>query len=151
MKKPESSKKRINRSDVMSSSSVRSLIRAKDKPAKDGHHAAHQYEKTEKFEEEVEKGMILVGLVAMKDPPRPEVKDAVSVAKQAGIKIVIITGDYGPTAEAIAKEVDIVSPKGSRIITGINLENMSDKDISDEVRQEEVIFSRVSGRRRTLA
>jgi Ca2+-transporting ATPase len=94
--------------------------------------------------EDTEKGMILVGLVAMKDPPRPEVKDAVSLAKQAGIKIVIITGDYGPTAQSIAEEVGIVSPQGARIITGLNLDAMSDQKISEEVRRGEVIFSRVS-------
>ncbi len=44
----------------------------------------------------------------MRDPPRTEVKDAVVKAKQAGIKTVIITGDYGPTAQAIAQEVGIV-------------------------------------------
>jgi Ca2+-transporting ATPase len=93
---------------------------------------------------DVEEGMTLVGLVAMKDPPRLDVKDAVKVAKQAGIKIVIITGDYGPTAQAIAEEVGIVSSQGSRIITGINLESMSDEDIFDEVKHGEVIFSRVS-------
>lgn len=93
---------------------------------------------------DVEEGMIMVGLVAMKDPPRPEVKDAVKVAKQAGIKIVIITGDYGPTAQAIAEEVGIVSPQGSRTITGVNLEAMSDQEIFEEVKRGEVIFSRVS-------
>ena len=44
----------------------------------------------------------------MRDPPRAEVGEAVLKAKQAGVKTVIITGDYGPTAEAIAKEVGIV-------------------------------------------
>jgi len=93
---------------------------------------------------DVEKDMILVGLVAMKDPPRPEVENAVAIAKEAGIKIVIITGDYGPTAQAIAKEVGIVDPASSRIIRGVDMEAMTDDQISDEVKRQNVIFARVS-------
>jgi magnesium-transporting ATPase (P-type) len=92
----------------------------------------------------VEQGMILVGLVAMKDPPRPEVKEAVELAKQAGITIVIITGDYGPTAQAIAEEVGIVNASSGRIIRGVDLEAMSDEAILDEVKRGNVIFARVS-------
>jgi Ca2+-transporting ATPase len=92
----------------------------------------------------VEREMILVGLVAMKDPPRPEVENAVKVAKQAGIKIVIITGDYGPTAQAIAQEVGIVDPAKCRIIRGVDMEAMTDDQISEEVKKENVIFARVS-------
>jgi magnesium-transporting ATPase (P-type) len=92
----------------------------------------------------VERNMILVGLAAMKDPPRPEVKDAVTKAKQAGIKIVIITGDYGPTAQAIAEEVGIVDQTSCRIVRGVDLETMNDKAIVEEVKSENVIFARVS-------
>jgi magnesium-transporting ATPase (P-type) len=92
----------------------------------------------------VEQDMILVGLAAMKDPPRPEVKDAVKLAKEAGIKIVIITGDYGPTAQAIAEEVGIVDVADCRIIRGVDLEAMGDVAIVEEVRRGNVIFSRVS-------
>jgi Ca2+-transporting ATPase len=92
----------------------------------------------------VEQDMILVGLAAMKDPPRPEVKEAVKLAKQAGIKIVIITGDYGPTAQAIAEEVGIVDAGSGRIIRGVDLETMSDEAMLDEVKRGNVIFARVS-------
>jgi P-type Ca2+ transporter type 2C len=92
----------------------------------------------------VERDMVLVGLIAMKDPPRPEVENAVTVAKKAGIKIVIITGDYGPTAQTIAREVDIVDPNKCRIIRGIDMEAITDEQISEEVRKENVIFARVS-------
>ncbi len=63
----------------------------------------------------------------MQDPPRPEVKEAVKKAKQAGIKTVIITGDYGPTAQAIAEEVGIVDQVSCRIIRGVDLEDLSDE------------------------
>jgi magnesium-transporting ATPase (P-type) len=92
----------------------------------------------------VERDMILVGLVALKDPPRPEVANAVTVAKKAGIKIVIITGDYGPTAQAIAREVGIVDPEKCLIIRGVDMEAMTDEQIFDEVKKENVIFARVS-------
>ncbi|NWG11254.1 cation-transporting P-type ATPase [Candidatus Bathyarchaeota archaeon] len=92
----------------------------------------------------IEENMIFVGLAAMKDPPRPEIKEAVKQAKQAGIKIVIITGDYGPTAQAIAEEVDIVDSSKSCIIRGVDLETMNDQRIVDEVKKGNVIFARVS-------
>jgi magnesium-transporting ATPase (P-type) len=92
----------------------------------------------------IERNMILVGLAAMKDPPRPEVKEAVRQAKQAGIKTVIITGDYGPTAQAIADEVGIVDQSSCRIIRGVDLDTMGDEAIVEEVKKGSVIFARVS-------
>ena len=94
--------------------------------------------------EEVEKDLIFVGLAGMRDPPRAEVKDAVEKAKQAGIKTVIITGDYGPTAQAIAQEVGIVERECCQIIRGVDLEDLNDKAIVDEVKKGNVIFARVS-------
>ncbi len=94
--------------------------------------------------EDIEKDFVFVGLAGMRDPPRTEVKDAVLKAKQAGIKTIIITGDYGPTAEAIAKEVGIVDREGSQIIRGVDLEEISDQAIVDEVKEGNVIFARVS-------
>lgn len=94
--------------------------------------------------QEVEKDLIFVGLAGMRDPPRREVKDAVLRAKQAGIKTVIITGDYGPTAQAIAQEVDIVERERSQVIRGVDLVEISDQTIIDEVKKGDVIFARVS-------
>jgi magnesium-transporting ATPase (P-type) len=93
---------------------------------------------------EVEKDMIFVGLAAMHDPPRLEVREAVTKAKQAGIKTVIITGDYGPTAQVIAQEVGIVDSECCTIVRGVDLENLSDQDIVDAVKRGNVIFARVS-------
>jgi magnesium-transporting ATPase (P-type) len=102
-----------------------------------------QYTKDESAEE-LEKDLIFVGLAAMRDPPRAEVKGAVAKAKQAGIRTVIITGDYGPTAEAIAKEVGIVEGDYAQIIRGVDLEDLSDQAIVDEVKKGNVIFARVA-------
>jgi len=91
-----------------------------------------------------EKDMVLVGLAAMKDPPRPEVPEAVKLAKQAGIRVTIITGDYGPTAQAIAEEVGIATSDDPHIIRGVDMEPLSDQQIYDEVKKGDVIFARVS-------
>jgi magnesium-transporting ATPase (P-type) len=93
---------------------------------------------------EIETNLIFVGLAAMRDPPRMEVKEAVLKAKQAGVKTVIITGDYGPTAQAIAQEVGIVDRGCCQVIRGVDLDDLSDKAITDEVLRGNVIFARVS-------
>ena len=95
-------------------------------------------------DENLEKDLIFIGLAAMRDPPRIEVKDAVSKAKEAGVKTVIITGDYGPTAQVIAKEVGIVEEQCCQVIRGVDLEGQSDSGIIDEVKRGTVIFARVS-------
>ena len=97
-----------------------------------------------KKDEDVEKGLIFVGLAAMRDPPREEVKDAVLKAKRAGIETVIITGDYGPTAQVIAKEVGIVEMQCCQVIRGVDLEDLNDQAIVDAVKKGNVIFARVA-------
>jgi magnesium-transporting ATPase (P-type) len=97
-----------------------------------------------KKDEETEKDLIFVGLAGMRDPPRKEVKNAVQKAKEAGIKTVIITGDYGPTAQAIAQEVGIVDREFAQVIRGVDLEDLNDQAIVDEVKKGNVIFARVA-------
>jgi Ca2+-transporting ATPase len=92
----------------------------------------------------VEKDMIFVGLAAMLDPPRLEVREAVTKAEQAGIKTVIITGDYGPTAQVVAREVGLVDSACCNIVRGVDLEALSDEAIVDAVKGGNVIFARVS-------
>lgn len=78
--------------------------------------------------ETVEKDMIFLGMVAMQDPPRPEVHDAVEQCHRAGIRIIMITGDYGLTARAIAEEIGIISG-ACEIVKGKELTDMSDDEI----------------------
>jgi Ca2+-transporting ATPase len=92
----------------------------------------------------VERKMTFAGLAAMRDPPRLEVKEAVAKAKRAGVKTVIITGDYGPTAQAVAREVGIVDADCCSIVRGVDLEEFSDAEIVDAVKRGNVIFARVS-------
>ncbi len=95
--------------------------------------------------ENVEQDLTFLGLMAMQDPPRPEVAAAVANAHTAGIRVVMITGDYGLTAESIARKIGIVRQPHPRIITGADLDAMDDtalkKALSDPV---EVIFARVA-------
>jgi len=92
--------------------------------------------------EELENGLIFLGLVGMIDPPRPEAKEAVAVCRKAGIKPVMITGDHVVTASAIAKELDILRP-GDKAITGAELDAMNDTELDAQVEQISV-YARVS-------
>ncbi|HWM44571.1 MAG TPA: HAD-IC family P-type ATPase [Burkholderiales bacterium] len=79
--------------------------------------------------ETVEKELTFVGLLGMIDPARPEVIDAVKVAKGAGLKSVMVTGDHKDTAEAIAREIGILTPGGT-VLTGPEIERMSDAELA---------------------
>ncbi|MBE5743092.1 MAG: calcium-translocating P-type ATPase, PMCA-type [Clostridiales bacterium] len=92
--------------------------------------------------EELENGLTFIGLVGMIDPPRPECKLAVATCRQAGIKPVMITGDHIITATAIAKELGIFV-EGDKAITGAELDEMSDEQLDQEVRNISV-YARVS-------
>jgi len=81
--------------------------------------------------------------MAMMDPPRPEVTAAVSTCHEAGIRIVMITGDYGLTAESIARRIGIVQGEHPRVVTGTDLDTMSDTDLQAAL-AEEVLFARVA-------
>ena len=92
--------------------------------------------------DELEKDLIFVGLVGMIDPPRPEVKDAVALCKQAGIKPIMITGDHKDTAIAIAKEIGILEDE-SMAISGVELDKLKDEDFKEIVKKY-VVYARVS-------
>lgn len=92
---------------------------------------------------DVEKDLTFLGLAAMYDPPRPEVQNAIYKCKEAGIRVVMITGDYEVTAISIAKQVGIVSSEKARVITGALLSGMSDDSLRDALK-EEVVFARVN-------
>ncbi len=90
----------------------------------------------------LEKELIFLGMVGMIDPPRAEVKDAVLTCRRAGIKPVMITGDHKITATAIAEALDI-KEKGEIVLTGSQLEKMSDEELQREVNRISV-YARVS-------
>ena len=90
-----------------------------------------------------EQDLEFVGLVAMKDPIKPTVKESVALAAQAGVKTVMITGDSLPTAKAIAKELNIISNDEQLAITGAQLDAMSDAELNQNVENIRV-YARVS-------
>ncbi|CAD0137853.1 Calcium-transporting ATPase 1 [Streptococcus thermophilus] len=95
--------------------------------------------------EVVESDLIFSGLVGMIDPERPEAAEAVRVAKGAGIRPIMITGDHQDTAEAIAKRLGIIDPNdtGDRVITGAELNELSDEEFQKVFKQYSV-YARVS-------
>jgi len=93
--------------------------------------------------EVVEQDLTFLGLVAMMDPPRPEVAAAVEECHHAGIRIIMITGDYGLTAESIARRIGIIRSAQPHIVTGADLDGMDDAALKAAL-QEEVIFARVA-------
>ncbi len=81
---------------------------------------------------EMESDLIFIGLTGMIDPPRDEVKDALEMSKQAGINVMMITGDHKITAIAIAKQVGLYS-KDKKVITEDEIEQMSDEELDHSI------------------
>ena len=95
--------------------------------------------------EELENDLIFTGLIGMIDPERPEAAEAVRVAKEAGIRPIMITGDHQDTAEAIAKRLGIIDANDTEghVLTGAELNELSDEDFEKVVGQYSV-YARVS-------
>lgn len=90
---------------------------------------------------ELERDMMYVGVIGLVDPPRPEVVRAIQVTHAAGMEVAMVTGDHALTAHAIGEEIGLLS--GGRVVTGVELERMSDDDLTgivDDIR----IYARVN-------
>jgi Ca2+-transporting ATPase len=85
--------------------------------------------------------MTLLGLVGMIDPPRPEAKAAMQTCERAGIRVVMITGDHPTTAQAVARELGLL--KNGQVVTGVELEQMTEEAFQREVENIDV-YARVS-------
>jgi Ca2+-transporting ATPase len=92
--------------------------------------------------EKLEDGMIFVGLVGMIDPPRPEVTPALAKAAKAGIRTIMITGDFANTARAIAEAIGLLKP-GHQVLSAAELDALSDDELKQQVKYTDV-FARVS-------
>ena len=90
--------------------------------------------------EDLEKGLVFVGIIGFVDPPRPEVKDAIRSCRNAGIRVVMITGDHPETARAIAAEVGIDS---NRVLSGVEISKMSDEELKKALKTTSV-FARTT-------
>jgi Ca2+-transporting ATPase len=93
--------------------------------------------------EQVERDLTFLGLVAMMDPPRPEVAAAIQMLRQAGIRIVMVTGDYGLTAESVARRIGLLTTPRPRILTGADVDTMTDAQLQ-AVLDQEIIFARMA-------
>ena len=93
--------------------------------------------------ERLEEDLILAGLVGLEDPPRPEVPEALRKCQEAGIKVIMVTGDHPRTAMAIAREIGLVKSDSPTIITGEQLRRFSDIQLQLALDAQEVIFARV--------
>ncbi|MGE0140156.1 MAG: cation-translocating P-type ATPase [Ilumatobacteraceae bacterium] len=88
-----------------------------------------------------ENELVILGLVGMIDPPRPEVREAVTTCRAAGVRPIMITGDHPLTAHAIAKELGIAADE--RVLTGVELDRLSDTEF-EHATAEVSVFARVS-------
>ncbi|MFX0025955.1 MAG: cation-translocating P-type ATPase [Candidatus Hermodarchaeota archaeon] len=102
--------------------------------------AFKQLDELDKTTEDLEYNLTFLGLIGFIDPPRKEVKNAISITKSAGVRVLMITGDYERTANAVAKEVGIMSDK---IIVGHELEEMSEAELKKVVKNTN-IFARTT-------
>ena len=92
--------------------------------------------------EELERDLVFVGLIGMIDPARTEVRPALEKAREAGIRTVMITGDYPNTARAIAETIGLLQHR-KNVLTGAQLDAMSDKELR-EIIEDTAVFARVS-------
>ncbi len=88
--------------------------------------------------EKIENNLIFVGLTGMYDPPREEVKKAIMETKNAGIKVMIITGDHALTTKAVAKEIGLYN-KGDKILLGEELDSFSDDELLNFIEDIKII------------
>jgi Ca2+-transporting ATPase len=101
-----------------------------------------QYHKNGDLDTTIEEELIFVGLLGMIDPARPEVLPALQTARNAGIKTVMITGDYPNTAKAIASEIGLLQ-EGHQVLTGKDLDELTREQLQESVNTTDV-FARVS-------
>jgi len=90
-------------------------------------------------DEHIRGDLVFIGLAGMADPPREEAREAVRLCKQAGIRVIMITGDHKVTAESIARQLDL--PPG-KAVTGAELKEMSDEELAGEV-ENITVFARI--------
>ena len=91
----------------------------------------------------VERDLTFLGLAAMMDPPRPDVAEAMKKFHEAGIRIAMITGDYGLTAESVARRIGLLKTPAPPILTGAELDALTDEDLQ-RILGEEIIFARMA-------
>ena len=94
--------------------------------------------------DQVAHDLVLLGLIAVLDPPRQEVQDAIRAVHRAGIRTMMLTGDYTVSAESMARRCALVETSRATVITGIELSEMDDTTLRERLRAGDIIFSRMT-------
>ena len=94
-------------------------------------------------QQDIEVGLEFLGLIAMHDPPRPEVEAAIGKCRSAGIRIIMITGDYGVTAEAIGQRIGMIDSGSIRVVNGTELDELGDAELA-AILDSDVVFARTA-------
>ena len=94
--------------------------------------------------ETVEKDLTFLGLAALFDPPRPMIESAVKEARHAGMRVIMVTGDHELTAEAIAERVGIVTSPDHVVVSGYELNKLSDDGLANVLDKQEILFARTT-------
>lgn len=97
-----------------------------------------------RYLQEAENDLVWVGMMGMIDPPRKEVALAIKECHASGIKVIMITGDYEVTAEAIAKNVGLISDNNYEVISGKMLNTLKDSVLIKKIREKDVVFARIA-------
>jgi magnesium-transporting ATPase (P-type) len=93
---------------------------------------------------DVERQLVFLGLVAISDPVRPEVSDAIKACHAAGIRVIMITGDYALTAASIGREIGLGDGRPPKYFSGTEVSEMNDERLRAILKEEEIIFARVA-------
>ncbi|MFP4403238.1 MAG: cation-translocating P-type ATPase [Nanoarchaeota archaeon] len=104
--------------------------------------AMKQIKSHKKIEKEDKNNFCFYGLVIMQDPPRKEVPLAVAQCHEAGVKIIVVSGDQGTTVENIARQVGIVKTNNTIVVTGEDMQKYSDDKLKELLKNDEIIFAR---------
>ncbi len=98
----------------------------------------------DQFLNQADQKLVWIGMMGMIDPPRTDVHKAIEDCIRSGIKVVMITGDYEVTAEAIAKKVGLLNSPNSEVINGKTLNQLTDEEVAGKIAGKEIVFARIT-------
>ncbi|MEK7207664.1 MAG: HAD-IC family P-type ATPase, partial [Pseudomonadota bacterium] len=133
-------------SEPLTPALAKSFLKAEAEMAEQGLRVlalAHRPVAPDEPRENLERNLILTGLVGFRDPPRPEVPEAIRHCHEAGIKVIMVTGDHPHTALAIAREIGLVHTSVPLAVSGEQLRRMTDAELQLALDAPEIIFARV--------
>lgn len=128
------------------------LLRAQDQMADEGLRVlafAYRLFAAGHDRKDLEQDLTLLGLVGLEDPPRPEVPEAIRRCREAGIKVIMVTGDHAQTALAIGRQIGLFESQQPVIFTGEQLRRLSDTQLQLALRAPEILFARVGADQKT--